>query len=130
MELAYEEICHKYERLESDIVPVIIKNIYYELYDLNNITTNGDIYHWIGNYYRDIDKNYVEMIKYYLMAIKNGYHGAMTNLQEYYDDTSDPIANLYIDLVNIDDKNDIIDDKINELLNEHEYLRDIYITDF
>jgi hypothetical protein len=61
------------------------------------------------------------------MAIKNGNHEAIINLQKYYDETSDPITNLYMDLVNIDNKNDIIDDKINELLNEYEHLKDVYI---
>jgi hypothetical protein len=52
----------------------------------------------------------------------------MTNLCKYYDDIGEPIDNLYIDLININNKNDMIDDKINELLNEYEHLKDIYIS--
>jgi TPR repeat protein len=204
MGLTYEKICRKYYKtFKSDINPILkntIEDIYNGLYDLDNIilndnVNNGDIYLWIGNYYYDVTKNYEEMKKYYLMAIKNGnsyammllgvyyqtieknceemkkYHlmaikngsrdaifllgcyyqtveinyeemkkyflmaikngdsVAMYNLCYYYDNTKEElIDNLYISLLNINNKNDIIDDKITELLNKYEHLKDVYIS--
>jgi TPR repeat protein len=39
----------------------------------------------LGDYYVDIEKNYDEAIKYYLMAIENGNSDAMNNLGYYYE---------------------------------------------
>jgi TPR repeat protein len=85
----------------------------------------NDAMYNLGNYYLK-KKNYGEMKKYYMMAIKNGNSNAMYNLNIYYEE-EEPIENLYIDLVNINNKNEIIDDKINELLNKYEHLKDVYI---
>jgi hypothetical protein len=52
----------------------------------------------------------------------------MTNLAHYYKEVREPIENLYIDLVNVSNKNEIIDNKINELLNKYQHLKDIYIS--
>jgi tetratricopeptide (TPR) repeat protein len=82
----------------------------------------------LGYYYHYIEKNCEEMKKYYLMAIKNGDSYAMNNLCSYYKEVREPIENLYIDLVNVSNKNEIIDNKINELLNKYEHLKDIYIS--
>jgi hypothetical protein len=62
------------------------------------------------------------------MAIENGNIMAMYNLCKYYNDTKEPIDNLYIDLMNINNKNKIIDDKIMELLNKYEHLKDLYFS--
>ena len=37
-----------------------------------------------GIYYKDVEKNYDEMKKYYLMAIENGNVEAMCDLGDYY----------------------------------------------
>jgi TPR repeat protein len=81
----------------------------------------------LGVYYQDVEKNYEEMKKYYTMAIENGDSVAMYNLNLYYE-VKEPIENLYIDLVNINNKNKIIDDKITELLNKYDHLKDVYIS--
>jgi TPR repeat protein len=39
----------------------------------------------LGYYYKEIEKNYGEMKKYYMMAIEKGYDSAMNNLGYYYE---------------------------------------------
>jgi TPR repeat protein len=62
-----------------------------DLYNNNNINlyiNQNEMIGWIGNYYRDIEKNYNKMEEYYLMAIeKIGDKQAMNNLGCYYYNT-------------------------------------------
>ena len=68
----------KYNHIEDYIV-----NLYNnELIELHLIDSCKLL--WNGNYYKDIEKNYDEMKKYYLMAIDLNDSTAMNNLGFYY----------------------------------------------
>jgi len=68
-----------YNRKQHKISPVRIQKL------LDKITNNDDNAMLIlGEYYEDKD-NYIEMMKYYQMAIERGNSNAMNNLGEYYE---------------------------------------------
>ena len=66
----------------------------------------------LGYYYQHIEKDYVKMKQYYLMAIDKNNLKAMNNLEKYY---SDDKIEFYKELIKIEIKNDLIQNKINEL---------------
>ena len=47
----------------------------------------GDLYaiYYLGSYYEEIEKNYDQMKKYFLMAIDKNDEDAMTHLGSYYE---------------------------------------------
>ena len=69
----------KYEYLTDYILDLYNnKNIEIDSSDVNKLL-------WNGNYYENIEKNYDEMKKYYLMAIELGNIYSMNNLGHYYE---------------------------------------------
>jgi hypothetical protein len=86
---------------------------------------NGDIDAIISLawYYQSTEKNYEEMKKYYLLAIENGNVNAMTNLGRYYENN---IIDFYLKLLELQ-SNDLIENKINDLLTKYNYLKNIYV---
>jgi TPR repeat protein len=69
----------------------------------------------LGVYYQDIEKDYNKMTEYYLMAIEKGHINAIINLGYYYQNNK---IGFYTLLVNIENKNNLIHDKINELASD------------
>jgi hypothetical protein len=84
-------------------------------YDLNNIY----LLNAIGLYYRHVKKDYEFMIKYYLICIKYGFTASMFNLQIYFENKD---LEFYHLLVNIDNKNKLMNDKIEELSKKKEVI--------
>ncbi len=68
----------KHRHIENYIVELYNNN----LKELNEIDVNKLL--WNGNYHKNIEKNYDEMKKYYLMAIELNNSSAMNNLATYY----------------------------------------------
>jgi TPR repeat protein len=73
---------------------------------------NYDAMNNLGNYYKNVEKNYKQMKQFYLMAIDKCNSNAMNNLGYYY--KNDKIE-FYKELIKIENKNDFILNKINEL---------------
>ena len=78
IELKYDiKFNNKYNiELENIIIEIFNNKMNLENYDL----TNSKIFNIIGLYYVYVQKNYPQVIKYYLMAIELGNSKAMNNL--------------------------------------------------
>ena len=85
MPLTFERITEKYviNNLDYEIKDNILKLFNNKIID-ENLLDNNRYLVWIGNYYRNIGKDYDKMKKYYLMAIDNGNSMAINNLGHYY----------------------------------------------
>jgi len=88
-----------------------MKQYYLQAIKLKNSCTMYNL----GCYYQTIEIDYDKMKQYYLQAIELNDSDAMHNLGEHYKSYE-----LYIMLSQIKNKNNIINNKINELLNIHE----------
>ena len=95
-----------YQEVEKDYE--LMKQYYQMAIDAGN----SDAMNNLGNYYEYVEKNYVLMKQYYLMAIDKGNLYAMHNLNNYY--ANDKLE-FYKELIKIENKNDLILNKINEL---------------
>ena len=70
--------------------------------------------HNLGYYYQTIEIDYDKMKQYYLQAIEFENSDAINNLSSYFKSN---IEQLYYILISIENKNDLINNKIIELLN-------------
>ena len=86
-----------------------MKKYYLMAIDLNNTKAMNDL----GFHYQNIENNYDEMKKYYLMAIELNNDTSMHNLEFHYKDN---LISFYCLLSKIENKNDLINEKIDELL--------------
>ena len=77
----------KEEKVYDDIIIDIHDSLVLDItkYDI----TNGYILFFIGEYYEFKNINYIEMIKYYLMAIDKDNINAMNNLARHYESIHD-----------------------------------------
>ena len=96
----YQKIEKNYEKMKKYLLMAI---------ELNN----SDAMNNLGYYYQEIKRNYDEMKRYYLMAIELNNNTAMINLEFHY---KDDLLSFYCLLSKIENKNDLINEKINELL--------------
>ena len=75
---------------------------------------NSNAMNSLGYYYNNIEKNYPEAVKYWKMAIEHKRSEAMNNLELYYNSYKN-IQSLYLLLHDIPVKNEIINNKLEEL---------------
>ena len=124
--LTNKKICEKYgfnsnEDYDDNTIKTNEK-IFNNGYGYNEINLNNPIeILWLGNYFKK-EKNYDEMIKYYLMAIDKGNTDAMfdliKNIQIYKNDCNDiDKITLYNNLLKINNKNNLLKKIIIELKN-------------
>ena len=97
-----------YKTIEKDYDKM--KQYYLQAIELND----GDAMNNLGCYYHTIEKDYDKMTKYYLQSIELNNSNAMKNLSLYFKSN---IEQLYYVLISIENKNDLINNKITELLN-------------
>ncbi len=75
----------KYVIIDNNDSLVKIYNLFNQNIVFNPITSCELLY--VGTYHHFVTKNYVEMEKYYLMAVENGNYDAMRRLAVYYQNT-------------------------------------------
>ena len=83
-----EEIYNKFNYYKSSIeIFKYIENFIVKLFNDGIIedTDESDKILWIGNYYKNKEKNYDKMKNYYLIAIELNNVYAMYNLGDYYE---------------------------------------------
>ena len=69
---------NEYMKYEKEILDIFNNN------NIEEYTNNENLFVWIGNYYKNVEKDYDKMKEYYLMAIDKGNSNAMYNLGNYY----------------------------------------------
>ena len=100
-------------------IDVINQNIMDNLDNLDNLNHSlmnyclSSCMNNLGYYYQEIEKDYQMMKQYYLMAIEKNCLKAMDNLENYYSDND--VVEFYKELLKIKIKNDLVQNKINEL---------------
>ena len=135
-------IGYYYYNVEKDYAQA--KEYYLKAVELGNTTSMNNL----GNYYYNVEKDYAQAKEYYLKAADVGSAIAMNNLGNYYEkvvkhytqakkyylkaiklDNTSKMTNLHIIcrpielynmLIGLENKNDIINSKIKELLNVKE----------
>ena len=65
----------EYMKYEKEILDIFNNN------NIEEYTNNENLFVWIGNYYKNIEKDYDKMKEYYLMAIKKGNLIAIDNIK-------------------------------------------------
>ena len=105
---AMNNLGYYYKTIEKDYDKM--KQYYLQAIELGYSDTMNNL----GCHYETIEKDYDKMKQYYLKAIELGNSSAMNNLDYHYENNIE----LFIILDNIENKNEIITNKIFELRNE------------
>ena len=102
-----------YKTIEKDYIKM--KEYYLMAIEMNNSNAMCNL----GWYYQTIEMNYTKMKKYYLMAIDLNNSDAMNNLDWYY---QNKLLEFYCLLYKVESKNNIINEKIDELMENEQVL--------
>ncbi len=88
----FETLEQLYEHYNCDISSISQYIVYekeildmFNSHNVDDYKENRDLFLWIGRYYNDIERDYDNMKKYYLLAIDKDNLIAMVNLGNYYD---------------------------------------------
>jgi len=110
---------HYYQYVEKNYD--LMKKYYLMAIDLNSTLAMNNL----AIYYIDVEKNGDPMEKYYLMAINLNHSAAMINLQNYYNCCIEYYGKykFYNLLVALPNKNELINNKINEFSSDTKIIR-------